>query len=221
MPGAWEIREQNKVMCAILHVDTTSIAWALGLRNLIVPGPVVVMAGMPFDHARNEAVKHLLNSDCQYIFYMDSDIILPRDAVLRLLAHNKPIVSALYCRRSPPVGVPVMMKPVGNWITNFPPGALLEVDVVGCGAVLIHRYVFEKFPHQRPEAGKTWFDWRVDCQGVLPKEKCLSEDFTFFMACKEKLGIPVFVDTSIQARHIGFGEATYGKFDACNATPVT
>lgn len=47
--GCWEIQQRNKVLCAILHVDTTTIAWALGLRNLIIPGPIMPVAGMPYD----------------------------------------------------------------------------------------------------------------------------------------------------------------------------
>jgi hypothetical protein len=221
MPGAWELMANPSVLVGILHVDSTCMAWSLGFRNLIIPrGDIMPIAGMPYDHGRNAGCQRCLEGGYDYLFWLDSDVIPPRDALLRLLAHRLPIVSGLYCRRSPPHGVPVMIKN-GQWVTQFPMGALVEVDLVGAGCLLLHRSVLERLPPQRPEAGKHWFDWRVDMQGRMPPEYCLSEDFTFVKACKEKLGISTYVDTSVQCRHVGLAEATYGNFVPCNATPIT
>jgi hypothetical protein len=138
MPGSWELRAANQVQVITLHTDVVSTAWALGLRNLIVPGPPVeVLAGMPYDMSRNRGCQIALDRGCSHVFHLDSDVVPPRDAVLRLLKHNLPIVSGLYCRRSPPHAVPVMMKPVGRWVTHFKPNSLVEVDVVGAGCLLI------------------------------------------------------------------------------------
>ena len=49
MAGAWELQQNKTVLCAILHVDQVSIGWAMGFRNLIIPGEVVGISGMPFD----------------------------------------------------------------------------------------------------------------------------------------------------------------------------
>ena len=214
------MREHNQVVCAILHTDATCMAWSLGFRNLIIPGQVLPLAGMPYDHARNAACMHTLQSGAEWLFFLDSDVIPPRDAVLRLINHRKPIISGMYCRRSPPHSVPVMIKD-GQWCTNFVPGSTIEVDVVGAGCLLMHRSLLEGMPPQRPEAGKHWFDWRVDCKGVLPDEKCLSEDFTMCRHIREKMGIPILVDTSIHCRHVGMAESTFGQFVPINSTPVT
>lgn len=209
MPGAWELKKQTSVLTAILHVDTTTVAWAFGLRNLQIPGPPPIgLAGMPFDMARNVAAMRALECGAEWLFFLDSDVVPPHDAVLRLIAHKQPIISGVYCRRSPPVAIPVMIKD-GKWLTEFPANAIIEVDLVGAGCLLIHRTVLETLPPQRP--GKHWFDWRVDLQGVLPAHECLSEDFTFCTAAKS-VGYKVLVDTSIQCRHIGYGESTYQSF---------
>lgn len=177
MAGAWEIKEQNSVLCAILHTDNTTIAWAFGLRNLIIPGPPPLgLAGMPFDHARNLAAMRALEAGVDWCFYLDSDVIPPHDAILRLISHQQPIMSGLYCRRSPPAAVPVMIKN-GQWVTEYKQGSIVEVDLVGAGCLAIHRSVLESLPPQSP--GHHWFDWRVDMQGVRPAHECLSEDFTF------------------------------------------
>lgn len=209
MPGSWEIQNQQSVLAAVLHTDNTTIAWSFGLRNLQIPGQIIGLAGMPYDMARNVACMKALECGASHIFFLDSDVIPPPDAVLRLMAHKLPIVSGVYCRRSHPAGVPVMMKPLGQWITQFPANSLIEVDVVGAGCLLIHRSVLETLPPQSP--GKHWFDWRVDQQGNRPKEECLSEDFTFMMHAK-KYGYKTIVDTSIICRHVGFAQAGLGTF---------
>jgi len=210
MSGAWEYKQARKVLVGILHTDLTTIAWAFGLRNLIVPGEIMPVAGMPYDHARNTICDAALKNGFEYAFHFDSDVVPPRDVIIRLLAHNKPLVSAVYCRRSPPHGVPVCIKG-GNWVTQLPPNQLIEVDYVGAGAMLIHRSVLEAMKPSRP--GKPWFDWRIDMRGlgVYPDNECLSEDFVFCQAAK-KIGVPTFVDTSIHCKHVGLAEATYGNF---------
>lgn len=197
------------------------MAWSLGFRNLIIPGPVLPLTGMPFDHARNAACRHALDLGLDWIFFLDSDVVPPRDAVLRLLAHRQPIVSGVYRRRSPPVAVPVMLRG-GRWITDLPHNQLVDVELVGAGCLLIHRSVLEKFLANPGRPGKPWFDWRVDLQGLLPQGECLSEDFTFNLRARQEFGYRILVDTSIKCRHIGLGEADGdGNWKPCEALAIT
>lgn len=220
MAGCWEIQNQNQVLTGILHVDQTTIAWALGLRNLILPGPIMPVSGMPFDHSRNTCAMRALEIGAKFLFFLDSDVIPPRDAVLRLMSHNLPIVSGIYCRRSHPAGVPVMIRN-GQWVTEYPQNSLIEVDLVGAGCLLVRRDVLEKMPPQRPEAGKHWFDWKVDAKGKLPAGECLSEDFTFCQWAKKILGVRTIVDTSVNCLHIGNSQVSYGRMEPCEANPNT
>lgn len=209
MPGAWEVIRNARVLVGILHVDSTTVAWSMGLRNLQIPGGgVLPVSGMPYDHARNEICKAALANGMSHVFMLDSDVIPPNDAIIRLLHHRQPIISGVYHRRSPPHGVPVMMRG-GTWVTEYPANAVIEVDLVGAGCLLIETDCLRRLPPQRP--GKHWFDWRVDLQGHHPREYCLSEDFTFMTHAK-KHGIRTLVDTSVLCRHVGFAQATYGSF---------
>lgn len=211
MATAWEIRQANSVLCAILHVDVTTIAWAFGLRRLQVPGRVIGLTGMPYDHARNEACKHALQHNYQYLFFLDSDVIPPADAVHRLMAHRLPLVSGVYHRRSPPHGEPVMLIG-GAWVSNYPQNAVIEVEHVGAGCLLVHRSVLEDFlkrPASTSRPGKPWFDWRADMHGILPAGSCKSEDFSFCDMARE-MGHKVMVDTSIQCDHVGLAKAQRG-----------
>lgn len=228
MPGCWEIIAQRKVLVGILHVDTTTIAWSFGLRNLQVPGHVTGVSGMPYDMGRNALVRACLEGKYEYLFFLDSDVVPPNDAIYRLLAHKQPIISGLYCRRSPPHGIPVMIRrqrlPNGtfnhNWVTQYNPGSIVEVDMVGAGCFLIHRSVFEKMAQKPESPSRPWFEWKVDMQGIAPPEECLSEDFVFDNRCK-RLGYKILVDTGVVCRHVGFGQAGPGSFVPCEATPHT
>ena len=217
MPGCWEIPQS--VLVGILHTDNTTLAWSFGLRNLIIPGQILPVAGMPYDMSRNVICQATLEHGFDWCFHYDSDVVPPRDAILKLMSRNQPIISGVYCRRSPPHSIPVMQKN-GNWVTEYPPNAIIEVDVVGAGCLLIHRSVLERFKQQPQRPGKTWFDWRVDMQGFMAPELCKSEDFCFCDHSR-KLGYKVLVDTSIQCRHIGLGEATLGQFLPCNTNTIT
>ena len=213
MVAAWDARNDPNILVGILHVDTTTVAWALGLRALKIPGrfqePLCV-AGMPFDDSRNVLCQRALELGADGVFMLDSDVVAPVDTILRLWKHNLPIVSGVYYRRSPPEGIPVMQKPVGQWITNFPKKSLIEVDVVGAGCLLLRRSLLENCPPQRP--GKHWFDWRVCFHQSMPREECLSEDFTFMTHIRRTMGIKTYVDTSIECKHIGFAQATNKSF---------
>ncbi len=214
MPIYSDIKGQTSVVCGILHTEVTSMAWSLGLRRLQPwTMPVIPLSGRPFDEARNLLAMRALECGAEWLFFLDSDVVPPEDAVPRLIARGKPLISGIYARRSPPMSLPVMMRG-GRWVEKYPANTLIEVDVVGAGCMLIHRSILEKLPPQRP--GKHWFDWRVDMQAVLPPGECLSEDYTFCYHVKRQLGIPTVVDTSVICRHIGLGESTPGNFGPVN-----
>ena len=218
MSGSWEITNSNRVLVGILHTEQTTMAWSFGLRNLQIPGrdelrtfnPFLPVCGMPYDMARNVCVRAALDLGASHIFFLDSDVIPPRDTILRLLSHNLDFVSGTYFRRSPPAGVPVAQKH-GTWLdlSKVRPGSLVEVDLVGAGCLLLSRRMLEKLPPQDPQTGKHWFSWRVDQQGLRPTHECLSEDFTLNIHAKQH-GFSTWLDTSIQCGHCGNSEAFNG-----------
>lgn len=205
MAGSWEILNQTQVLVVILTREIVTTAWSIGFRNLQIPGTYTFLTGMPFDHARNTGCQKVLELDFQWLFFLDDDTIPPPDAIYRLLAHKKPIVSGLYYRRSPPL-YPVMLRetPAGKqWITEYKNPDLIEVDYVGSGCLLIHRDVLRKVP-------QPWFEWKVD-RGDLPPDQRMSEDFSFCQKARQN-GYKIFVDTSIQCRHLGVGESSGGNY---------
>ena len=203
MTGSWEIENQKQVLTVILTREVVTTAWASGFKNLIIPGAYTFLCGMPYDHARNTGCTKALELDFEWLFFLDDDTIPPNDAILRLIAHKKPIVSGLYYRRNLPI-CPVMLRNVDSgrqWITEFTSPSLIEVDYVGAGCLLIHKEVLHSL--QQP-----WFEWKAD-RFDLPINERMSEDFSFCEKARQN-GYKIYVDTSVQCRHVGLGESRIG-----------
>lgn len=168
---------------------------------------------MPYDMSRNEACKAALANGFRHVFMLDSDVCCPPDTILRLLAHKQPIIGGVYHRRSPPHGLPVMLKN-GQWLQSYPANTVIEVDVMGSGCMLISRQYLEQIPPLDARRGKHWFDWRVDAKssGEFPPSECMSEDFVMCNQAR-KHGYKILADTGIQCRHLGLGEASLGKME--------
>ena len=89
----------NPLVC----IPTRSTVHALTMASVFrtcagFPGPVgfQTFIAQPVDHARNLCVRHFLAGTWTHLFFVDSDIELPDDALLRLLAADVPIASGLY-----------------------------------------------------------------------------------------------------------------------------
>lgn len=193
---AW-IRRTPEILIAIPHTGHVSTEWALAFRQLQINRPHLYSfnRGVPIDRARNMLVETMLEKGCDWIFFLDSDVICPPDTVERLLAHKQPIISALYYRRYPPYNPAMWVKSPqpteqGKYtpIMEFPKGQIVEADVIGLGACLIHRRVFEKLE-------KPWFKWTEGWE-----KGGVSEDFYFCEKAKQA-GFRILVDTSILCKH--------------------
>ena len=95
-------------------------------------------------NARNGIAKDAVDYD--YLFFLDSDCVIPPNTLKRLVEHDKDIVSGLYFQRREPF-LPVLYnkREDGTYrsIIDYDKG-LLEVEGVGMGVCLIKRRVLEK-----------------------------------------------------------------------------
>lgn len=214
MAGSWEIDAKPQVLVAVLNVkDIVPLSWAIRLRELQLPPNSVISTyqGLTYDHGRCMAARNCLNAfngvGFQYCFFLDDDVVPPADAVLRLLAHNLPIVSGAYYRRHEGTQCVMMREsPQGpQWIRDFRPGELIDADLVGAGCLLIHRKVFEAL---QPVCNGVFFNWAMDEVKYPDQMQRCSEDYWFCRLAK-KQGFSIKVDTSVNCEHIGFGQATY------------
>ena len=211
---SWEVvtfrRDATLIALLVPPGGPRSIDWALAWGGLQKPAiwDVMRLTGLPWDAARTQAAHQMLSGIYQYLFFLDLDLVVPGDTIMRLMAHRLPIVSALYHQRFPTwTGtsgdyLPCMFNEVLNEqgqrvkqpITAFQPGQVVEAVFVPSGAILIHRSVFERFI----QAGiKRIYQWTLtadDPQGM-------SEDFFMTKVARDMFGIRSYVDTGLVAIH--------------------
>jgi hypothetical protein len=143
---------------------------------------------------RNLGIEEALKHECTHCFFVDDDVILRPDALLRLLAHDKDLVGGLYLMRNYP-HLPILFDESyddGRCLFSFlKPGrkGLVETVNTGLGCMLIKTDVFRKM--ERP-----WV--RI---GQLEKDHWC-DDIEFFNRARNEYSYQVYVDLEVQAGHI-------------------
>ncbi|MBP5311911.1 MAG: hypothetical protein J6112_03655 [Clostridia bacterium] len=158
--------------------------------------------------ARNKIAQ--LASNYEYVLMVDSDVVLPKDALINLLDDPKDVCLGYCPRRSSgeyhgQTSIFKLLTETGSRWKSFPPesaytGAELaelkakeeyKVHVHGGGmaCALIKADVFQRLKYP-------WFDW------INYKDKgVLSEDLFFCEGCR-KNSIPVYADTRVSCGHV-------------------
>jgi len=208
MPAAWEIlSEDRKIALCIPNKggNEVTLEWALNTaRTIQLPNGsnIFTSRGSPIDVARNMLVKRALDNGFNWIGFLDLDVECPPNAFIQLQSHNKPFIAGLYRAKKEDstehryLWAAWMFDkdrngylPIDRWEGN----GIAQVDIVASGLMLCHKSVFEKI-------GFPWFKWTRDTE-LTGFGHGMSEDFTF---CEklQSAGIPVLIDTSVQAPHI-------------------
>ena len=175
----------SAILIAIMKSDPMVwFEWGCNLCDLRMNGPETRIFQSPqpqIDSARNEAVEFAINAEIPYIFFLDTDILLPKDTLYRLLRHKKDVVSVLYARRHQPTFNEMLIEvkdqlghdtliPVGEG--EYPKESLVSCDCVGSGGLLIRTEILRGI--ERP-----FFIWTVGSGGaisgrcVLPNQNVL------------------------------------------------
>jgi len=171
------------------------------------------------EKARNMLTKEFLKTDSEWAFWMDADMVFPKDVIVQLLktAREKEakMVTGIYYQRGdkhfpvcwvrdPKLESNKDVKYINHdeydsneYIGTFAlpgPGAKepFLVNTAGFGCALIHRNVFES----------TEYPWFLFLPG-----KC-SEDFYFFVNAKKK-GYKLWADPVPHLGHIGEPKVVY------------
>lgn len=193
-------------------------------RNLYTEAAHSLMAivhqGFPFmahgyarvDRTRNDFAIQLLKSDFTHVLMLDSDHIHPSDIVQQLGRHvaRNPdlwVIGGLNFRRGEPYDPCAYYYDENHRlcpIYDYPPNALLRVEVLGSGSILIAREVFETLPFP-------WFGYDYSHAKALGWPDCSIEDLEsaqypgtdiwFSRACVEH-GIDQWVYTGVSSPHL-------------------
>ena len=153
--------------------------------------------------ARTELAEAFLMTDCTHLMWIDDDNIPREDDLNKLLAHDVPLISGLYFRRSEPYepiimvsrenGVGTVRRPDIYRMKSKKP---VKIHSTGMGFMLIKREVLE--------AVKKMNVPMFDIRGGI------GEDIWFCMQAKGA-GYDILLDTSVEIGHLGEKEMVTGK----------
>ena len=183
-----------KILICVPSMDTVAAGFAQSLAMLQKGGnetAVMFQVGSLIYDARNKLAKQAIKMEADYTMWFDSDMVFEPDTMVRLLAHDAPIVSGAYFRRSPPYHLVAFDKcdmENREWSDLPLPTETVKCGGVGFGCVLIKTEVLfdvaSKFG--------TWFD----------PMNGFGEDLAFCWRARQ-CGHDILIDPSIQCGHIG------------------
>jgi hypothetical protein len=178
------------VLVPSLHVRQTFTQSLTGLCCANDIADVLWVTDLDRGSARNHLARQFLATSATHALWLDDDMAFQPDLANRLLAHQQEVVTALYFSRYPPYYPAAYLKSPGGTKYTFNPlrqwtGGLEKIDACGFGAILTHRRVFERM-------SPPWFSLKEDEHG---------EDMYFCALCADH-GIPIFLDSSVEAGHI-------------------
>lgn len=159
--------------------------------------------GYTVEMARNKIVEKAREYGVDYVFMVDNDIMVPSNALVDLISHDKPIVFGVYLHRDPdnPDCQKTQLCKTGqfHYREQFDTNdvlyafneniTLLRIKGGGLGCALVKMSVFDMIR-------KPYFCWRTYNKGTT-----LSEDLHFCEMCHEA-GIEIFADPRVQCKHL-------------------
>lgn len=184
-----------RIVIGIPHQGTVKAPTVLSLVGLVGQSPHPVMLAMhegPFiQENRTKIVHTAIKADATHVFFLDSDIQCPDDTLNRLLAHDLPIVGAMYNTRQTPSVNTVKME-VETAGADLPT-ELFECHAMGAGCLLIRMEVFAKIKSQ----GWQWFAVRDD-DGIV-----VTGEDVWFCERARAAGYAIHCDPTIKVVHVG------------------
>lgn len=147
--------------------------------------------------SHNQLRRYFLESDCDYMLHLESDILPQRDVIERLLEARRPIVNALYqildgANRTPCIALQDKNNPYWKYFRfykqsshfyhSFVNGKVQPTHIAGIGCCLMKRKVMQNF------------EFRVPADGINPPDTYFAEDLSL-------KGVQNWVHTGVHAFH--------------------
>lgn len=173
------------------------LALLVGYTTYVRPNmelPLFFVKGTYLPRARAALVDEALTRGCTHILWLDSDMRFPKDTLVHLLGHEKPVVAANYPTRQAPI-LPTALDMEG--VPVFQGEGLTPVRTCGMGVMLTATEVFQKI-------GKPYFALGYNKQA----DDYAGED-TYFCEMARRAGYEVLIDHALSEVVSHHGEFAY------------
>ena len=197
----------NKTLIAIPAMDMCPVPFAYSLATLRrdCPSRISVISGAAVHEARNALAREAVESGCDRVLWLDSDMSFDDDLMIRLgedLDAGWDMVCGIYFKRRLPV-TPVIYRAIdaengrAEVYANYLRDSLFEIAGCGFGAVMM----------------KTELLRRMMDNPFTPYGN-LSEDLTFCHRATASVNARIGCDSRVKVGHVGqmvFGENMYRR----------
>ncbi len=185
-----------------------------------------MQSGTFVDHTHNLAAYRFLQTDAEFLWWIDSDMLFPMDTGVRLLNCASAIAGVVYRRRMVPHDLMGLKRDKGLFCREDE--GIVDALQLGTGCLMVHRSVYTgmKYPWyenlygDRPEdfeGGDTVFVRRaVEAGHSCKAELYVSRDV--YHTGVEPLGWFDFDDTDMRARPEHYKQTRVGAYHALGAT---
>ena len=159
------------------HPPNTKIDWALS--------PHIA-------EARNSLARRSLAAGSEWIFFIDDDHVYPSDLLMRLLAHEQPMVCSLYLRRAKPFAPLAFSERREDGLyeainlSTLPNEGLLKIHAAGGSGMLIRSEVFRALEEPWFEHGRVG-EWDAS-EDIIFCEKVNAAGFDIYLDLAAQLG---------------------------------
>lgn len=195
----------SRVAVCIPCGDTVCASFALDLAKLVgymasgsgVELVLLQAKGTLLPQQRATLVQAALDAQATHVFWLDSDMRFPKDALQQLLQHDVPIVAANYPMRRHPILPVAQRNREGHLFTEPGDTGLVPVDACGMGVMLVQASVYHALP-------KPWFILGYN----RAEDGYVGEDYYFCQQARAK-GFPVAVDQRLSQEVSHLGELAY------------
>lgn len=207
----------------MIHQGLVTFEWAMNWgetsRSVGYPYVYFFNSNQPYDGAREVTTRACLDRGVEWIFHYDTDVTLPPNTIPTLIElakkQNKSVISGLYwAKKREETPMPAAWLQASEDLENgiikynnfnvtpyLNQNALLQVDVVGTGCLLIKADVFKKLDQSNPNL--PYFQWGLGRRDPNGKPLLqISEDFYFCHRLVSELNIHPHLSTFIKCDHL-------------------
>ena len=194
-------RPMKRILIAIPTNKNIEAQTFKSIYDLITPRGCIVefqyFWGYQVDQVRNLIADWTIRNGFDYLFSVDSDIAFAPDTLVKLMAHDRDIVSGVYIQRIPGTHtIEIMRKNPQGGVTHvdwedIKGQGLVPIDGCGFGCVLINAEVLRAIPYPH-----------FVYHSAIDHANTISEDVHFCNQARDQ-GFTLWCDTDIQCEHIG------------------
>lgn len=194
-----------KTLIAVPCMDTVCTPFFSSVLNLEKEGEVEyrIVSGTLIYDARNQLAQYAVNSDCDQVLWLDSDMVFEPDILQKLskdVEDGMDFVSALYFSRRKPIRPLVFQSceiletdegkkiPTAAHYCEYPQDSVFEIAAAGFGCVMTTRKLLAGI---------------MDQFGQMPFSPAVGfgEDLSFCMRASGA-GFPMYCDSRVKVGHI-------------------